>query len=76
MTEDMKIAFEALCSKTENTDIYNNGEVWGSVYLDNAKPNDWSGKKWSGVLSALAKAGLYKDEDHGFKGEFGRVKVA
>lgn len=36
---------------------------WASVYLDNAKPANWAGKKWSGVLSSLSKKGVYREDD-------------
>ncbi len=76
MTPDMKIAFDRLSSKVESTDHSANGDVWGNVYLENAIPSGWDGRKWAGVLSALSKAGLYKDEDGTFKGDFGRVKIS
>ena len=72
MTENMKIALAALRSYQESTPV----EGWGTVYLDNAIPSDWSGRKWAGTLSSLAKVGLYEEiDDPDFKGDFGNVKM-
>ena len=47
---------------------------WGTVYLDNAKPSDWTDRTWSGVLGSLAKKNLYVPE-WGDDGCFGDVKL-
>ena len=68
MTENMTIALKALRSAAES----DNGNGFFDVYLDNARPDGWSGKKWSGVLANLAKVGLYQDIDYDC---FGAVKM-
>lgn len=49
---------EGCCEVNPTTD-----EEWHSIYLDNAKPRNWSGKTWSGVLGSLSRKGLYRDDD-------------
>lgn len=48
-----------LRANTESTET-RDGVVWGSVYLDNARPSGMSDKVFRAALSQLAKAGLYK----------------
>lgn len=75
-TPDMLTAHAALVRHVEGTETSTNtGITWGSVYLDNAKPHDWTPRKWAGVLSALERVGAYIDEDGTFKGDFGRVRM-
>jgi hypothetical protein len=38
-----------------------NGEYWASVYLDNARPVGMSARAFAGHLSALKRAGLYRE---------------
>lgn len=74
MTSDMQTAYSALLAYTEGSAYESEGETWFDVYLDNAKPSAWSGKKWSGVLSQLQQAGVYiRNDDPDFEGIFGRV---
>lgn len=61
MTGDMMLALNNLRAHVEGSMSDKNGVTWGEVYLDNAKPNDWTGKKWSGVLSNLKKIGVYRE---------------
>ncbi len=37
-------------------------EVWGSVYIDNAKPDAMSPRAFAGVLAALERKGLYRSQ--------------
>lgn len=37
-------------------------EEWGSVYIDNAKPDDMTGRSFAGVLAALEGKGLYRSQ--------------
>jgi len=37
-----------------------NGQEWGQVYLDNAKPDGMNRHQFAGYLSALTERGLYK----------------
>lgn len=53
-----------------------NGNGWWDCYLDNAKPKDWSPRKWASILGSLKKKGYYKDiDDPDFKGIWGSVKM-
>jgi hypothetical protein len=61
MTNDMQLALNNLRYNVEASISDQDGVTWGEVYLDNAKPKDWSGKKWSGILSNLKKVGVYKE---------------
>lgn len=71
LTEMEQRALEALRKSQEQIEVIS-GEEWGSVYLDNAKPWDWSGKAWSGVLSSLSQKGLYREDEYAF----GLVKMS
>lgn len=62
----------ALRSYGESTTEHSNGEVWASVYLDNARPNNMTANQFAGYLSALQTAGFYKPVD-GYA--FGEVKL-
>ena len=62
----------ALRSNAERQTQYPNGDVWASVYLDNARPDNISASQFAGYLSTLEKAGLYKTVDGSF---FGEVKL-
>lgn len=75
MTTDMQIALAALRKAASGyEEVKEDGSaVWKEVYLDNAKPEEWSRKKWAGVLSALEKAGVYERVDGLY---FGDVKLA
>lgn len=70
---------------TETTTVLNNlrkhieceitakdGSKWGSVYLDNGKPDGMSDKTFRAILATLSKAGYYKVVD-GYA--FGDVKL-
>lgn len=61
LTNLEQIAFESLLKYEEAEEVYMYcpipGKAWHVVYLDNAKPNDWNGKQWAGVLSRLASKG-------------------
>lgn len=72
LTEMEQQALKALRENEENIEVHQ-GQNWGSVYLDNAKPRNWSGKTWSGVLSSLSQKGLYREDD-GYA--FGLVKMS
>lgn len=37
-------------------------ELWGSVYIDNAKPENMPARSFAGVLSALERKGLYRPQ--------------
>jgi len=69
-TPDMLTAYRALVANAEGCIIKSVGDVgdyiWRDVYLDNAKPNGWSPRKWAGVLSQLEKAGCYIRNDSVF----------
>jgi hypothetical protein len=52
--------------------VENSQDGWGTVYLDNAKPDGMSSKSFRAYLSQLSKAGLYKPED---EFAFGSVKL-
>lgn len=52
----------ALASLRANAEVDDHGG-WQSIYIDNAKPQDWAPATWAGVLGSLAKKGLYKWED-------------
>lgn len=74
MTQLETQALESLRAHVEGSPIVKGGQTWREVYLDNAKPSDWTGATWAGVLGSLAKKGLFKaDGDSGFQGAFGRV---
>lgn len=53
-----KVLF-SLRANTESTKIIN-GEMWGTVYLDNAHLATISANQFAGFLSALKQAGLYQ----------------
>jgi hypothetical protein len=60
LTADESIAYTRLQREQESFSKEEDASgKWASVYLDNAKPADWPGKKWSGVLGSLAKKGVY-----------------
>lgn len=72
MTPDETTALAALREEAES----NNGNGWWDCYLDNAKPSDWSPKKWASILGSLTKKGFYKDiQDPDYKGVWGSVKM-
>ena len=64
---------EALRNSGEAQETDANGDVWDSVYLDNVRLNGVSSHAFAGYLSALEKAGVYRQLDGEF---FGWVKVA
>jgi hypothetical protein len=73
MTTDMSTALEALRGAAERDE----GDGWALVYLDNAKPREWNGRKWAALLGKLKTTGFYRDFDDGeFDGVFGLVKTA
>ena len=78
-TPDMLQAHKALVAAVEPDRTWqakNTGFTWGDVYLDNAKPNEWNGRKWAGVLAALEKAGSYiRYDDPDFAGIWGKVRM-
>lgn len=59
-------ALNALRNNVESTDGRIGGPTWGCVYLDNAKPANWSGKTWSAVLASLSSKSLYQRHDSFF----------
>jgi hypothetical protein len=77
MTADMQTALAALRAHHECCIVTRaDGSQWAAVYLDNAKPREWGGHKWAGVLSALDKAGVYRrNDDPDFSDIFGDVKL-
>jgi len=57
------------CVENENT---RDGVTWGTVYLDNARPDEMSAHEFAGYLSALTNADLY----HSLNDDcFGLVKL-
>lgn len=52
----IKEVLEALRANVE----YSDDDVWGTVYLDNARPSGMSEKSFRSYLAALSKDGLYK----------------
>jgi len=78
MTADMTAALAALRANCEGcTETRADGSQWAAVYLDNAKPAEWSRHKFAGVLSALQKVGAYRpNTDPDFADVFGDVKLA
>lgn len=62
MNANAQQVFTSLRSHAESTETWN-GEMWGSVYLDNARPASMSDKVFRAALTTLAKAGLYKAVD-------------
>lgn len=72
MTLDERCAVKYLREEAESDD----GNGWWTVYLDNAKPKDWSPRKWAALLSNLKQKGFYRDiDDPDFKGAFGQIKM-
>lgn len=69
---DTTIVLNALRNSSESTCTEADGTVWGTVYLDNAIPDDWSKHKFAGHLSDLKKRGLYRPTHYP---EFGEVKL-
>ena len=63
----------ALRRSAESEEIDANGDTWGLVYLDNARPDDMAPRAFAGYLAALKFSGLYRPYDHE---AFGWVKVA
>lgn len=59
LTKNESAALEALRGHIEER----LARGWASVYLDNAKPADWSGGTWARALGSLAKKGLYRRDD-------------
>ena len=54
----------ALRAKANEYRIIRDGKEWGGVYLDNAIPQDKTTRRsLPGLLSALTKAGLYRQLD-------------
>jgi hypothetical protein len=72
LTNQATEILNALRSYAESTTEKENGEIWASVYLDNARPNNMTANQFAGYLSALQAAGLYKPVD-GYA--FGEVKI-
>jgi len=56
-----------LRDNVESTETRPDGSKWGEVYL----PNVGSGHQFAGLLSTLAKDGLYEQQDQ----TFGLVKL-
>ncbi len=63
-----------LRSNYESSSAHADGSEWGSVYLDNAKPNEMSAHVFAGHLSALKESGVYRQT--GSNGAFGDVLLA
>lgn len=59
MTADETTALANLRKEAES----DNGDGWWDCYIDNARPDGWSGKKWAAVLGSLKKKGLYREVD-------------
>lgn len=73
MTPTMKQAYDALVANAEGSGVTTTGGyIFRDVYLDNAKPKEWSGRKWAGALSALEKVGAYISLD---EYAFGMVRI-
>jgi hypothetical protein len=68
-------ALAALRREVESVDTFvgDPETQWGSVYLDNAKPDDINARSWAGLLSRLERCGLYRKQ--GEDGAFGYVKM-
>lgn len=70
LTAKETTALEALRRSAEgNTTLDSDGTTWYEIYLDNAKPFEWDGKTWAGVLGSLEKKGLYRTIDNYAWGE-------
>ncbi len=52
----------------ESRSTEGDGKVWGSFYLDSARPSGMNKHAFAGHLSALEASGLYRQMD-GFFGE-------
>jgi hypothetical protein len=72
LTNQATQILNALRSYGESTTEYANGDVWASVYLDNARPDNMTASQFAGYLSALQAAGFYKPVDGAY---FGEVKL-
>jgi hypothetical protein len=59
MNDAMKAIYETAKRSTEST-TERNGQVWGSFYLDSARPAGMSAHAFAGYLSALEAEGLYR----------------
>lgn len=71
-TFDERSALQWLREEAESND----GDGWWTVYLDNAKPKGWEGRKWAAILGSLKKKGLYREiDDPDFRGTFGQIKM-
>ena len=75
MTPKQAQVLTALRNNWESTSTIND-EKWGSVYLDNARPDGMSNRTFGAVLGSLAKAGVYKHMQDDRGGVFfGLVKL-
>lgn len=63
LTTDEITAYTRLQIAQEGISVEDSSGKWATVYLDNAKPATWTGKKWAGVLSSLSKKGVYREDD-------------
>jgi hypothetical protein len=66
------IVLQALRDNYESTMTFADGVKWGSVYLDNARPEGMSDKSFRSCLSSLSAAGQYKPQGDDC---FGYVKL-
>jgi hypothetical protein len=72
MTNTAALILAALLAEKEATSTDADGSVWGTVYLDNARPRDLSRHEFAGHLSALKGAGVYRQTSDP---AFGEVKL-
>jgi hypothetical protein len=71
LTESETLVLNALRFYQEGEQTFKSG-VYGSVYLDNARPVGMSARSFAGVLSSLERKGLYKSQGDDC---FGYVKM-
>lgn len=76
-TKTLSPEAEALLTRLRAEAESPRGNGFRGVYLDNARPEGMSKHVWTGLLSALEGAGLYRPEtDPEYRGFWGDVKLA
>lgn len=69
LTPDSYLVLCNLRKYTESSYTEANGAEWGSVYLDNARPNGWPAHKFAAHLSDLSAKGFYRPQDDRWFGD-------
>lgn len=65
---------KVLAALRANIEAYEyDDQAWGSVYLDNARPDGMSNRSFAGILSSLCAKGFYRSQDDDC---FGYVKMS